>query len=280
MSIRNFLSSKSKVSRADREWLLCSLLSCSHAELFLKDFSLTPAQKKKFSLWMRKREKGIPLQHITGNAPFYGREFFVSPAVLIPRPETETLVSMVLSMGSALTGDGELSVLDVGTGSGAIALTLKAEHPNWKISASDISAKALSVAKKNAKEHSLKVDFYLSDLLKKAPKDVEFLVSNPPYLHPTKDKITTEVLKHEPRLALIPEKKYKTKISDQGAWIADQLLEQALEKLPNLKRIALELSPRVATILEKRWKKHARVEKIWREADLTGRKRFLLLALH
>lgn len=277
MTVRELLKNPSKISPSDREWLLCSLFSCTRAELFLKNEKISAAQIRKFRLWLKKREKGVPLQYITSLAPFYGREFIVDKNVLIPRTETEVLVELLLREGDAL--GGAVRVLDIGVGSGAIALTTKLERPHWSVDASDVSAAALHVAKRNAKRLGVSMAMKKSHLLSAVRGDYDIIVSNPPYLNNEKDKVAGDVMKHEPKLALFPQKKEKTSVSDQGAWLADKIIAQSLERKARPKKILLELSPRVASVLEKKWKKSSLVEKIWREADLAGRKRFLLLAL-
>lgn len=162
----------------------------------------------KVRAWLQKRSQGEPLQYIFGDQEFYGRLFKVNPSVLIPRPETELLVETVLQEAERVWGNRALHVVDVGTGSGAIAVTLAAERPHWQITAVDISGEALNVAKENASLYGVEKQIewmegeYLTPLLaKKAPLDI--LVSNPPYIPsavvPTLEK---QVSQYEPHLAL------------------------------------------------------------------------------
>ena len=148
---------------------------------------------------------GEPLQYILGTAPFYGMDLHVSPAVLIPRPETEELVEWILS-------ENDMSprrVLDMGTGSGCIALALAQNRPSWSVEAIDISNEALDLARKNADENGIKVDFRQQDILQ-IPSQQEIydiIVSNPPYITPSEKKqMHCNVLDFEPHLALfVPE---------------------------------------------------------------------------
>ena len=147
---------------------------------------------------------GEPVQYVTGIADFYGLQLNVSPAVLIPRPETEELVEWILEEQSADTG---LAVLDVGTGSGCIALALKSRRPGWSVSGVDVSEEALTVARSNGERLGVGVDFHLADARQpdfapaSSPYDV--LVSNPPYIPPSeRDRMGTSTLAHEPDLAL------------------------------------------------------------------------------
>lgn len=148
---------------------------------------------------------GEPLQYIIGQADFYGLKFKVSPAVLIPRQETEELVYLVLENHSS---DTSLHVLDIGTGSGCIPITLKKYRPNWNVSAVDVSLKALAVAKENSLLNRVVVDFQQLDILSATPiaDSWDIVISNPPYIPNTEAHMMKEnVLKYEPSIALFVE---------------------------------------------------------------------------
>ncbi|MFB5674775.1 peptide chain release factor N(5)-glutamine methyltransferase [Paenibacillus terreus] len=153
---------------------------------------------------VNRKAAGEPAQYIIGSQEFYGRPFSVTPAVLIPRPETELLVEAIMQHGDRLWPGGTPHVLDVGAGSGAISVTLAAERPRWRVSAGDISAAALAVAARNAKANGVTVDLREGDLLQPfTGETVDILVSNPPYI-PAADieGLQREVRDHEPRTAL------------------------------------------------------------------------------
>ncbi len=152
-----------------------------------------------------------PLQYVLGEADFYGLKFKVNPHVLIPRPETEELVQWIKNDITDITPTGEgKQLLDIGTGSGCIALTLQSKLPDLELSALDVSELALSVVSENAKRLGLKVKLICTDILD--PKSTaslpvyDYIVSNPPYI-PIKDKtdMHKNVLDHEPHLALFVE---------------------------------------------------------------------------
>lgn len=147
---------------------------------------------------MRRRLAGEPLAYITGYREFFGRRFAVNPSVLIPRHETEVLVETALRLLPVRAG-----VLDVGTGSGCIAVTLKLERPDLRVQAIDISDAALSTASANAAALEADVEFLLGDLL---PREGRFdaVVSNPPYVAPG-DPLPPEISEYEPGLALFAE---------------------------------------------------------------------------
>lgn len=152
--------------------------------------------------------KGVPVQHITGVEEFYGRTFSVNKNVLIPRPETEELVEGLLKRIKLHFPDQEtINIVDVGTGSGAIAITLALENQQLNVTSVDISLKALEVAKNNAQQMSANVRFLEGDLLEpiiNEHKAVDVIVSNPPYISEADFKVLAEnVRDHEPRLALV-----------------------------------------------------------------------------
>ncbi|MBM3177641.1 MAG: peptide chain release factor N(5)-glutamine methyltransferase [Bacteroidetes bacterium] len=147
--------------------------------------------------------KGLPIQYVLGSAQFYGLDFFVDRSVLIPRTETEELVAWVIE---AAKGRKNLRVLDLCTGSGAIAVSLATFNPSWKITATDISEAALKVARLNGERHQTKVDFRLHDALSSylgEQEQFEIIVSNPPYIDEgEKSSMPANVLEYEPSLAL------------------------------------------------------------------------------
>lgn len=157
----------------------------------------------------QRRAQHEPIQYMVGKQEFYGREFMVAPGVLIPRPETEILIEEVLKCAEQIwSADDRLEVVDIGTGSGAISLTIACECPQWKVTTVDLSTDAISIAKQNA--HGLgvtdRVSFLHGDLTKPllaANQRVDILISNPPYIPSADvDVLDLEVREHEPRLAL------------------------------------------------------------------------------
>ena len=160
-----------------------------------------------FESIQKRLENGEPIQYITGFAWFYGLKLKVNPTVLIPRPETEELVEWVLQTVSKQKG---VKILDIGTGSGCIPVTLKVKNPSLQVSAVDISEGALITASRNAFRHNVDIDFKRLDILDETTwselEQFDIIISNPPYI-PTKEKIVMErnVLAFEPELALFVE---------------------------------------------------------------------------
>lgn len=277
MTVSKILQALPAGQREDATWLLMGLLGTTRAGLALTgDQLLEPKVARRWSRVWRRRLSGLPLQYALGSAPFYGREFFVDERVLIPRPETEILVELSLHL---LKDRSDARVLDIGTGSGCIAVTLKGERPGWTVRGSDFSSAALAVAKRNARDLGADVAFEKHDLFspRLARQAWDLVVSNPPYLDFRLDKVAADVKKWEPRMALEPAASARPlgKVT-RGGWCAEKILVSSAAGSVGF--TAMELSPRVADFLERRWRKHPRAERVWRESDLTGRKRFLLVA--
>lgn len=160
--------------------------------------SLTPAQMSRYKELVDERVSGYPLPHLTGEVEFYGLDFAVTPEVLIPRPDSEVLVDLALARGPT-------TVVDVGTGSGCIAIALAAHLPEAVVYAIDISPPALAVARDNAERHGLdgRIQFIAGDLLDRRPGPVDLIVSNPPYVSADEwAMLPPSIRDHEPRLAL------------------------------------------------------------------------------
>ena len=167
------------------------------------DFELSELQISKFENALLRLKEHEPIQYITGNADFYGLEFRVDKNVLIPRPETEELVTWIIQ---DFKGANEaVKILDIGTGSGCIPITLAKKLPQAKVNSWDISTEAICIAKQNADLHKVKVDFQQVDVLAvTTPADnYDVIVSNPPYVRELeKESMQKNVLDFEPDLAL------------------------------------------------------------------------------
>jgi len=192
----------------DAERLLRHVLLWDRAALLAREaHALTADEEARFSSMVAERERRRPLQHLVGTQAFYGRDFVVTPDVLIPRPETEILVEAALERVSATE---PAVVVDIGTGSGCIALTVAAERPSAEVHALDVSYEALDVARINARRLGLegRVRFYQGDLalpLRDMVRRVDLVLSNPPYVAEVEwAGLEPEVRDHEPRVALVP----------------------------------------------------------------------------
>jgi release factor glutamine methyltransferase len=155
---------------------------------------------------VKKHGEGLPIQYMMGYEEFYGRRFIVNQEVLIPRPETEELVHGALERIKRLFGEEPVQLVDIGTGSGAIAITMKLERPLLQVTATDIAEESLKVARKNAEELGAEVTFLQGDLLLlfiESGKKFDIILSNPPYIPVADEKeMSIVVTEHEPHRAL------------------------------------------------------------------------------
>nr|WP_222611380.1 peptide chain release factor N(5)-glutamine methyltransferase [Winogradskyella echinorum] len=177
------------------------------------EFTLNKSETNTFFKVLEDLTQQKPIQYILGETEFYGLPFKVNESVLIPRPETEELVDLIIRSHSELSEESQPKILDIGTGSGCVAISLAKYIPDAKVYALDVSDKALEVAKQNAKLNKVEVTFIEADILNKTSLDLVFeylefntIVSNPPYVRNLeKAEIKPNVLDNEPHLALFVE---------------------------------------------------------------------------
>lgn len=193
-------------ARRNAEWLVGEVTGQSRAGLYAyREREMTESQLATLQAMIARRMQHEPVQYIVGRADFYGLRLHVTPAVLIPRPETEQVVESALT---SLTERPAPRVLDIGTGSGCIPLAIKRERPAAKVFACDISEEALVVARRNADELGLAIHFFQADVLAAdfediAPGSLDLLISNPPYVALDEaESLAPHVREHEPHLAL------------------------------------------------------------------------------
>ena len=207
-AITRLTAEKVPSPRMNAELLLMFTLSCDRAYLFAHpERELTAEEESRYEAAIGERSHGVPAQYITGHQEFWGMDLIVSPAVLIPRPETEHVIETVLELRNAEARRPKFKVriVDVGTGSGCIALALAKELPHAEIHATDISPDALEVARANVARHQLerRIQIHRVDLLEGLTGEFDFVVSNPPYVGESEeDQVQLEVRKFEPRSAV------------------------------------------------------------------------------
>lgn len=212
--------------------LLSSLLEVNYFDIYqMLDKEIDQEIVDKFKLMIKSIEEDMPIQYLLGYTSFYGYTFKVNKDVLIPRFETEELVNKTKEYIKKYFKDN-LNICDIGTGSGAIAITLKKLFPNSSITAVDISKEALEVAKENAKTLEADINFIEGNMLDNLEGKYDVLISNPPYL--TKDdEIEVQVIKNEPHLALFAD--------DDGLKFYKEILSNAKKVLNNRNLIAFEI---------------------------------------
>ncbi|MGO3836950.1 MAG: peptide chain release factor N(5)-glutamine methyltransferase [Vagococcus sp.] len=213
------------------EYLLLEKKGWSKTDLLLHFRDAMPeTEQKEFQHDLNQILNNVPPQYIIGACDFFGYRFKVNESTLIPRPETEELVSLCLD-----ENDKEgLTVVDVGTGTGAIGLSLKKNRPTWQVSVSDISDKALEITKENANELGVSVEFLLGDTLEPVKNEVDIIISNPPYISIAEwDDMDESVREFEPKLALFAE--------DDGLAIYKKLAQESVHQLKESGKIYLEI---------------------------------------
>ena len=244
------------------ELLLMFTLGCDRAYLYgHPERELTAEEQSRYEDALARRSRAIPAQYITGHQEFWGMDLIVSPAVLIPRPETEHVIERVLELVRHSTGETPVApqteparewrarapaphvrIVDIGTGSGCIALALAKELPKAEIHATDISSAALEVARANAVRHGLesRIQFHETDLLSGIEKSAfDFVVSNPPYVGESEEEtVQLEVRKFEPRNAVFA--------GPTGTEVIERLLPQAWEVLKPGGWLVMEISGTIA----------------------------------
>ena len=226
--------------RLNAELLLMFTLNCDRAYLYAHpERELSLEEKSRYDQALVERACGVPAQYITGHQEFWGMDFIVSPAVLIPRPETEHLIETILSLAKTAR---RIRIADAGTGSGCIAVALAKELPTAEIHATDISAAALEVARANAARHQLadRTHFHQTDLLSGfEPSSFDFVVSNPPYVGESEaDQVQLEVRNFEPRAAVFA--------GPTGLEVIERLIPQAHSMLKPGGWLIMEISGSIA----------------------------------
>jgi release factor glutamine methyltransferase len=227
--------------RMNAELLLMFVLGCDRAYLFSHpERELTADEQARYEEAIAQRVTGIPAQYITGHQEFWGIDFIVSPAVLIPRPETEHVIETALSLSHERKN---LRIIDVGTGSGCIAIAFAKELPTAEIHAVDVSPGALEVARANAARHpfAARIEFRQNDLLAGLePHSFDLVISNPPYVGESEeDTVQLEVRKFEPRNAVFA--------GHTGLEVIERLVPQASRTLKSGGWLAMEISGTIAT---------------------------------
>ena len=246
------------VFRELKSWSLLDFILHQNKEV-------TESDQKILESIMAQLEDHRSPQYITGKAYFRDLELAVDERVLIPRPETEELVDLVLKENSK----ADLRVLDIGTGSGAIAISLKSARPDWQVTASDISQGALQLAEENSKLNQVSLDFVESDVFGQITGTFDVIISNPPYIaYGDKDEVGMNVLASEPHLALFAE---------DGFAIYRQIIEGAGEHLSENGKLYFEIGYKQGDGLRALLSKHFPQKRIRVLEDIFGKDRKVVM---
>ena len=260
-------------ARLDAEVLLCFVIKKEKEYLYTyPEVKLSPTQITKFNSLIAKRAKGIPVAYLVGHKEFFKLDFIVNRHVLVPRPDSELLVSHVLAVCKGRRHTS-LQITEIGTGSGAVAISIAKNLPQAKVTACDISAAALKVAARNAKKHQVNIEFHRGDLLTPVKnKKSDIMVANLPYLALTDKKQFSTELNYEPRVALYS--------GIDGLDHYRRFFEQAGRLRYQPKYILIEHGHHQEIELKKIIRQHLQTKKISFKKDLCGRNRMILVELH
>lgn len=255
-----------ETSRAD--WLLEDISGLSRTQILLKQQEQVPDDiLKKFLTYRERMYLGEPVQYIVGFAEFYGRKFKVNSDVLIPRPETEELVLQTLNTVS----HHEQTVCDIGTGTGAIAVSLKKERANFNVIATDISVDALKIAQENAQLNQAEIEFLQGDALKPLIDNgikVDILLSNPPYIScEEKVEMSETVLEYEPHLALFTQ--------NNGLAIYERILNDLDKVMKREGLVIFEIGHLQGEILRSYIQEHYKVKNLAIIKDINQKNRMI-----
>lgn len=267
LSITQFKKLKITSATIDAEVILSFITAKSKEFIYgHPEYKLTAIQEKKLTSAIARRCRLEPVAYITNQKEFYGLNFYVDKNVLVPRPETEILIDEVIKIAGK--NQNKLKIADIGTGSGAIAITLKKYLPKSEITATDKSAKALAVAKLNAQKQKIKIKFILGDLTNPIKgKSYDIIVTNLPYL-PNSDK-ELKGLKYEPNLALYG--------GNNGFELYLKCFKQMNKFKINFKYLICEIDCRYTVKLKKLIKDYFPYHQISLIKDLSGKNRIIKL---
>ncbi len=261
-------------ARLDAEVLLAHARDCSRIELYTA-FAEVPGDEQRvaFRELVRRRGEGMPVAQLVGYREFYSLQFRIDDNVLIPRPETEHLVIEALDCAKAMNiTDRPLQIADVGTGSGAIAVSVAEHFPKAQFTAIDLSPAALKIAQWNAEKHEVdsRISFVESDLLSDVPTPEKFdiICSNPPYISEEEyQDLSPTVRDFEPREALVA--------GPDGTEVIKRLLGESYNRIQPGGRLIIELSPMIADACAELVEQISELEDMRFIKDLAGHKRIL-----
>ena len=233
--------------RLDAEVLLAHARECQRIELYAAFDEVAPEEVRgKFRELVKRRAEGTPVAYLVEQREFYSLPFRVTPAVLIPRPETEFLVIRFLDLAKQSTAES-IEVADVGTGSGILAVCCAHSLPTTRVVALDVSAAAIEIARDNAQHHGVegRIEFLQSDLFDAVPteKRFDFVLSNPPYVSQSEyDQLAPDVRDQEPRQALLA--------GATGTEVISRLIEESTSRLLPSGWLLIEVSPMIADAVQ------------------------------
>ena len=254
-------------ARLDAEILFCDVMQFDRTRIYSHPEQIVPDDKSAlFQSLIQQRQQGRPIAHLTGKKEFWSLELTINEDTLIPRPETELLVETALQI---IPDDTIFNVLDLGTGSGAIAIAIASERPDCNIVATDINANALTMAKKNAETYQLKnIELYISDWYRDIPlQPFDLIVSNPPYIKQDDEHLSQGDVRFEPEIALVA--------GADGMQAINMILENAKNYLASDAYLLIEHGYDQGSLVEEAFLKHA-FKQLKTFQDLSGQDRMTI----
>ena len=261
----------SESARLDAEILFCDVMQLQRSRIYSHPEQLVPEDKSVlFQSLIEQRQLGHPIAHLTGKKEFWSLELTVNRDTLIPRPETELLVETALQI---IPHDAAFSILDLGTGSGAIAIAIASERPNCRIVATDINSNALAIARKNAETHQMNnIQFYPSNWYQNIPsQSFDMIVSNPPYIRQDDEHLSQGDVRFDPELALVA--------GTDGMQAINMILEDASSYLARDASLLIEHGYDQKPLVQEAFLKHD-FKRIKTFQDLSGQDRITLGNYH
>ena len=251
--------------QAEAELIVSHFYKLTRTQIFQNpDLHVTWKMRLMIEKLLRTRYHNCPLQYLLGEVEFYNSILKVTPDVLIPRPETELLVDIILQENP----DKGLKVCDLGTGSGAIAIALKKARPDWKVTATDISQAALQIARQNTQINNCKIDFIQSDIYSEINTKYDLLISNPPYISESDYLLLESELFYEPKNALTA--------SENGLYFYHKIIQSASKYLYLPGTLYLEIGAEQSRQITK-MAEHAGSDKIITKQDYNNFDRYMII---
>lgn len=270
MTIKNLLDQNKDIKDNIKKELLSDVLNISKSDIILNyDKKISTKDVNKYLKDINKIKKGLPIQYALNKAYFYGKDYYVDKNVLIPRPETEVLVKYTNDLIKQELTKDNINILDIGTGSGVIAITLKLLNKNYDITANDISKKALKVAKYNAKHHKVDINFIKSNILDNIKDKYDVIISNPPYIKEDSTDIEDIVKNNEPKIALYAK--------NNGLYFYEEIIKNSKDILNKENILAFETGEDMHQELTKIVNKYYPNAKIISKKDLNNYERYLFV---
>ena len=254
----------------EQKLALGQVLNLSIPELIMnKEQEIKDKEYRKYKRIQKKILQGLPIQYILKKSYFYNNEYYVNKNVLIPRPETEVLIEKTYNLIKKEFDNQELNILDIGTGSGIIAITLYNLNNCYNITATDISKKALKVAKKNQKIHNTDIKFIRTDLYQGINGKFDVIISNPPYIKDNSTDIEKQVIENEPHIALYGGK--------EGLDYYERIMKDVKTIIKKKHLIAFEIGKNQGEKIRKIVRKYLSNDKVMIEKDYNGFDRYVFI---